>query len=172
MKTLSLQHQHAGLVSRAIAFILDVIIIAVVVLAAMMLLEALVSFFTLNGLLGQRVAQSTLFRDISVAVMALIGVAIIVGYPVGFWVLFGQTPGKLLLGVRIARRDGQPMTIRRALLRYVGYWISLIPLGLGFWWVLVDDQRQCWHDKLARTDVVYDARSPFSRSTYSLRAHA
>ena len=67
------------------------------------------------------------------------------------------------MGVRIARINGQPLTIRRALLRYVGYWLSAIPLGLGFFWVLVDDRRQCWHDKLAGTYVVYDSRSPFSR---------
>jgi len=142
----------------------------VAVLAAVALLQALLGFFTLYGLIGQRVVQSSPFRDIVVVVIALIGVGVAVGYPVVFWVLLGQTPGKLLMGVRIARTNGQRLTIGRALLRYLGYWLSAIPLGLGFFWVLVDDQRQGWHDKLAGTYVIYDSRSPLPLSSTSTPA--
>lgn len=158
---------HAGFISRAIAFVLDIVVMSVAVLAAVALLQALLGFFTLYGLIGQRVVQSSPFRDIVVVVTALIGVGVAIGYPVFFWVLLGQTPGKLLMGVRIARTNGQRLTIGRALLRYLGYWLSAIPLGLGFFWVLVDDQRQCWHDKLADTYVIYDARSPIPLSSPS-----
>ncbi len=160
-------HAHAGFISRAIAFVLDIVVMSVAVLAAVALLQALLGFFTLYGLIGQRVVQSSPFREIVVVVIALIGVGIAVGYPVAFWVLLGQTPGKLLMGVRIARTNGKPLTIGRALLRYLGYWLSAIPLGLGFLWVLVDDQRQCWHDKLADTYVIYDSRSPVPLSSTS-----
>ncbi len=157
------QALHAGFVSRAIAFIVDLIVVSVVALAAVALVQAAVNAFTLYGLLGHRLVQSATFQQIMVALNALIGAAIAIGYPVGFWTLLGQTPGKMLTGVRIARVDGQPLTVRRALLRYVGYWLSAIPLGLGFFWVLVDDHRQCWHDKLADTCVVYDSRLRFPR---------
>ena len=167
MDKAALQYPHAGFISRAIAFVLDLIVMSVAVLAAIALVQSVLGFFTLYGLVGQRVVQSTAFRDGVYALISLIGLGIAIGYPVGFWVLLGQTPGKLLLGVRIARINGQPLTIRRALLRYLGYWLSAIPLGLGFLWVLVDDQRQCWHDKLAGTYVVYDSRSPFSRPTFN-----
>ena len=160
-------HAHAGFISRAIAFVLDIVVMSVAVLAAIALLQALLGFFTLYGVIGQRVVQSDPFRAIVVVVSALIGVGVAVGYPVVFWVLLGQTPGKLLMGVRIARTNGQRLTIRRALLRYLGYWLSAIPLGLGFFWVLVDDQRQCWHDKLADTYVIYDSRAPVPLSATS-----
>lgn len=163
------EYAHAGLISRAIAFALDLVAMSVAVLAAVALVQSMLGFFTLYGLLGQRVAQSSPFREIIVALFALMGVVIAIGYPVGFWALLGQTPGKLLLGVRITRINGQPLTIRRALLRYLGYWLSAIPLGLGFWWVLMDERRQCWHDKLAGTYVVYDSRSPLSRFTVGHR---
>ncbi len=165
-------HAHAGFISRAIAFILDIVVMSVAVLAAIALLQALLGFFTLYGLVGQRVVQSSPFRDVAVVVMALIGVGVAVGYPVVFWVLLGQTPGKLLMGVRIARTNGQRLTIGRALLRYMGYWLSALPLGLGFFWVLVDNQRQCWHDKLADTYVVYDSRSPVPLSSTSTSTSA
>jgi uncharacterized RDD family membrane protein YckC len=160
-------HAHAGFISRAIAFVLDIVVMSVAVLAAVALLQALLGFFTLYGLIGERVVQSSPFRDIVVVVTALIGVGVTIGYPVVFWVLLGQTPGKLLMGVRIARTNGQRLTIGRALLRYLGYWLSAIPLGLGFFWVLVDDQRQGWHDKLADTYVIYDSRSPLPLSSTS-----
>jgi len=161
------QYQHAGFISRAIAFMLDLILMSVAILAAIALTEAVVGFFTLYGLVGQQVVQTGLFRDIVVALTALISVIIAVGYPVGFWVLLGQTPGKLLTGVRIACIDGRPLTVRRALLRYLGYWLSAIPLGAGFMWVLVDDQRRCWHDKLAGTHVIYESRARLSGISFS-----
>jgi uncharacterized RDD family membrane protein YckC len=163
-------HAHAGFISRAIAFVVDIVVMSVAVLAAVALLQALLGFFTLYGLIGQRVVQSSPFREIVVVVIALIGVGVAVGYPVVFWVLLGQTPGKLLMGVRIARTNGKQLTIGRALLRYLGYWLSAIPLGLGFLWVLVDDQRQCWHDKLADTYVIYDSRSPVPLSSTTTSA--
>ena len=123
------------------------------------LTQSLIGFFTLYGVLGQHVTDSDPFRAVIEALIAIAGAAIAIGYPVGFWVLLGQTPGKLLMGVRVSQMTGQPLTIRRAALRYVGYWLSAIPFGLGFFWVLMDDRRQAWHDKLAGTYVVYDARS-------------
>ncbi|MFN7210320.1 MAG: RDD family protein [Aggregatilineales bacterium] len=67
----------------------------------------------------------------------------------------GQTPGKAAMGIRIVRLDGQPLTAWDAILRNViGYTISALILLIGYLWVLIDDKRQGWHDKLARTVVV------------------
>ncbi|HKS70000.1 MAG TPA: RDD family protein [Ktedonobacterales bacterium] len=155
----------AGFATRAIAFVLDLVVMSVAVIGAIALLQSVLGFFTLYGLLGQRITQSDLFHALLIGVVSLIGAAVAIGYPVGFWVLLGQTPGKLLMGLRIERVNGQPLNIRHALLRYVGYWLSAIPLGLGFLWVLVDDKRQAWHDKLAGTYVTYHSRSAVNRYT-------
>ncbi|MGH2502019.1 MAG: RDD family protein, partial [Ktedonobacterales bacterium] len=149
---------HAGFASRAIALVIDLVVMSMAVLIAIALIQSVLGFFTLYGLIGQRITQSDPFRALLVAVTSLIGAVIVIGYPVGFWVLLGQTPGKLLMGLRIELVNGQPLTIRYALLRYAGYWLSAIPLGLGFLWVLVDERRQTWHDKLAGTCVTYQSR--------------
>lgn len=159
MKMAERQDAYAGFVSRAIAFIIDIVAMAVTLVVVIVILQAVLGFFTLYGLLGQRIVDSTQSQTIVSIALAILGAAIAIGYPVGFWVLLGQTPGKLLMGVRISLVTGQPLTVRRALLRYLGYWLSAIPLGLGFLWVLADDRRQGWHDKLAGTYVVYDSRS-------------
>jgi uncharacterized RDD family membrane protein YckC len=76
-------------------------------------------------------------------------------YYVGFWTWRGQTPGMMLLGLRVAREsDGSNPGLARSILRYVGYVISQIFLFIGFIWVAFDSRKQGWHDKIAGTVVV------------------
>ena len=77
-----------------------------------------------------------------------------------FWADRQATPGKLVLGLRIVDADtGGPPPLRSLVLRYVGYLISALPLGLGYLWALWDRRRQGWHDKMGRTLVVRDRRA-------------
>lgn len=66
----------------------------------------------------------------------------------------GQTPGKMLMRIRVIKVDGTPLTGADAVVRYIGYYINSFLLGLGWLWALVDSNRQGIHDKLARTYVV------------------
>jgi hypothetical protein len=47
------------------------------------------------------------------------------------------------------------MGLMTSLVRLAGYHLSTIPMGLGYFAVLGDDKRQGWHDKIARTCVIY-----------------
>jgi len=40
------------------------------------------------------------------------------------------------------------------LLRYLGYYLSMLPLFLGFIWVGIDRRKQGFHDKIAGTVVI------------------
>jgi uncharacterized RDD family membrane protein YckC len=72
-----------------------------------------------------------------------------------FWVERQGTPGKLVLGLRIVDAEsGGPASVGNLVVRYVGFLIALMPLGLGCLWALWDPRRQGWHDKMARTLVV------------------
>jgi len=76
-----------------------------------------------------------------------------------FWAQRQATPGKLVLGLRIVDADtGGVPTIGRFALRYVGYLVSALPLGLGYLWALWDKRRQGWHDKMAGTLVIRELR--------------
>jgi uncharacterized RDD family membrane protein YckC len=146
---------HAGFVSRAIAFTVDIVVMSGLLLVTIAFINAVLGFFTLYGVVGRSATVAGPLHTAVTVVLALIGVVIAVGYPVGFWVMIGQTPGKALMGLRVMRTDGQPLGLGRALLRYVGYWIAALPLFLGFLWVLGDPARRGWHDRLAGTCVVY-----------------
>ena len=74
---------------------------------------------------------------------------------IGFWRVCGATPGKIALGVRIVdAATGQPPSLGRLALRFLGYFVSAFPLYLGFLWAAVDRRKQGWHDKIARTIVI------------------
>ncbi len=72
-----------------------------------------------------------------------------------FWIRFAATPGKLLFKSYIVNAsDQKPATKTQLVLRYFGYFISLLPLGLGFIWIGIDKRKQGWHDQIAGTIVI------------------
>jgi uncharacterized RDD family membrane protein YckC len=72
-----------------------------------------------------------------------------------FWVYRSATPGKMILKAVIvdAKTGGKP-TKGNLVLRYVCYYISIIPFLLGLIWVAFDKKKQGFHDKIAGTVVI------------------
>jgi uncharacterized RDD family membrane protein YckC len=76
-----------------------------------------------------------------------------------FWLYRQATPGKMLLSLRVVdAKTGGSLTVAQSIVRYLGYFVSTIPLGLGLIWVAFDPRKQGWHDKLAGTVVVRSRR--------------
>lgn len=72
-----------------------------------------------------------------------------------FWTQRQATPGKAALSLRVLDADsGGNLSIGQSIGRYLAYFVSGIPLGLGLIWVGIDKRKQGWHDKLAHTVVV------------------
>ncbi len=76
------------------------------------------------------------------------------GYVVVLTLAGGQTFGKMAFGVRVVDRAGRPVTISTALVRALGYLVSVLPLGLGVVWMFFDTDRRALHDRLAGTRVL------------------
>jgi uncharacterized RDD family membrane protein YckC len=75
----------------------------------------------------------------------------------------GQTPGMRVVGVRVISFDGGgSIGYGRALIRWIGGYISAIVIFLGYFWMLWDKEKQCWHDKLAGDVVVPVSAYPSS----------
>jgi len=68
------------------------------------------------------------------------------GFFAKFWTHTGQTLGMQVWGIRIQNADGTAIDLWQALLRFLIALVSLICLGLGYWWILVDKQKRTWHD--------------------------
>jgi uncharacterized RDD family membrane protein YckC len=85
----------------------------------------------------------------------LVGIGLVIGYFLFFLTLTGQTIGKRLVGVRVISTRGGHLTVWQSSLRVIGYFVSLLPLYVGFLAALLDVQRRAWHDRIAGTLVVY-----------------
>jgi uncharacterized RDD family membrane protein YckC len=77
-------------------------------------------------------------------------------YFVGPTLLYGQTLGKHIVGLRVIGEDSSPrLTLQQVLLRETfGKLASALTLGVGFLMVASSSRRRALHDHLARTNVV------------------
>lgn len=71
-----------------------------------------------------------------------------------FHFLAGQTPGKMLTGLRVETAGGEPLAFSQAFLRSVGGLLQLLPLGFGYLQLLFSGDGRGWNDRLAGTRVV------------------
>lgn len=76
------------------------------------------------------------------------------GYFAVGWGLWGATPGKWLLGLRVYDHAGRcPIGFSRSMLRLVAYTVSSMTFGIGHLLVLLRADRRALHDILAGTRV-------------------
>ncbi len=134
---------------RAVAFLVDAFV---------------VTLFSLGGtmLLGMAVQVGGIFSSTSeaglewlnrIASTVLVWL-IILCYFTLFVGCCGQTPGKMLLGLRIMRPNGQRIGYGRSFARWIAQCLALLPLGLGFLMIAFSRRKRGLHDKLAGTMVV------------------
>lgn len=166
MREDNLKGNYAGFVSRLIAYGIDVAIVAVTLIVLIALINTVLVLFGLEDLS----AMETLLKILLSGAFALLFIA---SYFIFFWTFASQTPGKTLMGLRIVTKDGHPLTFGRAIRRMIGYIVSIAVIFLGFLWILVDNRRQGWHDKIAGTFVVYawDARTGSYLTQLAQRRH-
>lgn len=161
----SLQGYYAGFTSRAVAVIVD---FSIIVLVTSVVVAALSLFFDipsvqrfivwLNGVLPGIDRLFVWFTSPPFGGIFFLLFEYV--YFIFFFSTTGQTVGKAIMGLRVVTTDGKRMGVKRAFIRTFCYAISLAPLGLGFLWVLGEDRRRAWQDKIAHTYVLYvwDAR--------------
>ena len=109
------------------------------------------------------VGPSSSFWALSSVILFLMMVA----YFICFWGWRGQTPGKMVMRISIVRFDGARIGWGGAVMRFLGYIISVLLFLLGFFWVAFDRRRQGFHDKIADTFVITTPRKQPATSEIS-----
>lgn len=146
--------KYGGFWIRLVAAAIDILVWYLVALLcsvavgflATFLVDVILSDDNLELVLGGRPSV----RYLATAVI----VAVVVGYNVIVPVVYGATPGKILLGYRIVDENGYRMSYLQSFLRYTASLLSAMPLAAGYIWIGFDNRKQGWHDKIARTYVV------------------
>lgn len=81
------------------------------------------------------------------------------GFPVFYYVYlhgaYGQTFGKMAFKILVINEDGTPLDFRKAFLRWLGYFLCVFTLYIGYLLAAFDRRKQGLHDRVCRTLVVH-----------------
>jgi uncharacterized RDD family membrane protein YckC len=154
---------YAGIVTRAVALVIDSIVLDVIAIAVAAAVQLLISLFTGHSNLGAVAAVVT-------GILWFVWAGV---YFATFWNLTGETPGNRVLGIRVTSVDGGDIGVWQAILRYFGLVLAALPLGLGFVPVLFNERRRGLQDWIGGTVVRWveqdggtpDAPSPAAQLT-------
>ena len=75
-------------------------------------------------------------------------------YSTFFLTVWGATPGKRLLGIRIVRSDGGVLDWKVSLIRSLFSVVSGNFVMLGYIWGFFSKDRRTWHDRIAATRAI------------------
>jgi uncharacterized RDD family membrane protein YckC len=141
----------AGLVTRALALGLDIVLLNLGFFAASALVAVVAAVF-----LPDPSGVSTPALAVGTAAWLTAGAV----YLITFWGLAGQTPGMRFLGIRIEADGSRRIGLGRSLRRLIGFMLSWIPFGLGFIGVVLGERRRGLPDVLAGTEVRFAETVP------------
>jgi uncharacterized RDD family membrane protein YckC len=138
-ETISAELEYVGFWLRVVASLVDTVLVLVVTVPLM-------------GLFGYDYLSNSLTESPGSALISDVLPAIVV---IALWASLQATPGKMMLSARIvdAKTGGKP-GLGQCLLRYLGYFVSIPGLGIGFLMVAFDSRKQGLHDMIAGTVVV------------------
>jgi uncharacterized RDD family membrane protein YckC len=152
---------YAGFGSRLGAFLIDIIVFALIsapasIPAQIFRSKSLEDCSTVNGSIEVVCGAKGVNTGYQALYWAFTLLALVLGAAVyGFWVGRGQTPGMRVAHVKIVDSStGHPIGTGRAVGRYFARIISFIPCLLGFFWMLWDKNKQTWHDKMVRSYAI------------------
>jgi len=142
------QHLLPPLASRVLAFCCDLLLLSAVSLSFIVAAET-----AMSGGSDRLLPSFATLIDLSIPYF-LVLFSLAFGYFTLFHFLVGQTPGKMLAGLRVETLEGEPLVFSQAFLRSVGGLLQLLPAGLGYLVALFSPDRRGWNDRLAGTRLI------------------
>ena len=133
---------YVGLVTRVISWGVDVLLINLVAIITGLGIEFVASIFPITKNL----------KPLFLAIAAVVYVVWTAAYFVVFWSMSGQTPGSRLMQVRLVTPGGGRVKPVRALVRWIGMNVAMLPLPWGY--VPIPFKRLGFPDWFAHTRVI------------------
>ena len=135
----------ASIKRRAFSFFFDIVLIM------------LISFFTLvSGLYAAGINPVEGIDNISYILLPVYLTLTFLAstYFVVLHAYSGKTIGKMLFGIRVVNENGDRIGFADSFVRWIGYYISALPLLYGYISSAFDFNLQSWHDKLSKSFVI------------------
>jgi uncharacterized RDD family membrane protein YckC len=150
---------YVGASKRSLAAFIDGIVLISVILVinlAFGITQGVVAGLTQGSEEAAAAAASSL-----VGLSSIVNMIINLGYSIGFLVWRGATPGKMALGLVVINTEfGKISFVKAALRETIGRFLAVLVIGLGYLWIIWDEKKQGWHDKIAGTLVVEQKSLP------------
>jgi len=134
---------YAGLPPRILAFIIDLFIVAIILI----IIE---TFFVSSSFSNP---DTNNFRIFTGALIWILYKSLLESS------VFQATIGEMLLKLKIIDLFGKKISVLRALSRCLTTVISILPFGLGIWYITTDPKKQSWHDLIAGTFVIKNIKN-------------
>jgi uncharacterized RDD family membrane protein YckC len=124
----------AGVGTRFVALLIDVVILSVV-----------------GGVLSAIFGESPTEAG---AGSSLINTVLSAAFFIGLISQWGTTLGGRIMGIKVVDAGGQPLSVGASAIRWVMSLVSGAVILLGYLWAFWDGKKQTWHDKVAGSFVV------------------
>ncbi len=144
----NLENAHyAGFWIRFLAYILDSIIIAIPLTLVYIILNFILVFIF-------SISEIAAFL-ITYVIFAVLPIIVFLTYEFIMVGKKGATLGKMIVGAKITKDNGEEMDMGSSALRLLGKFINSFTLCIGFLMVGFTEKKQGLHDMIAKTYVIY-----------------
>ncbi|MCX6180479.1 MAG: RDD family protein [Bacteroidetes bacterium] len=144
-------HRFAGFGIRFLAVIIDAILLFILqIIMQLVFFGKVISFDPKAAMEAQResLGMYILYNIVAIGIGFLYTTLMIASVK-------QATLGKMAVGIRVGKENGDKLTFINAVGRYFATFISAIIIGIGYLMVLWDKKKQSLHDKMASTYVFY-----------------
>lgn len=138
-------HPKPGLARRLVAILYDSFLIF-----ALLLLASAIVTLPVGFLLGEQAATLLATNPLFRFWLGLIPLF----FYLWFWTHGGETLGMRAWRLKIVKEDGSQPGLKDAFIRLLAACLSIILLGAGFLWMLIDRDSLTWHDRISRTQLI------------------
>jgi uncharacterized RDD family membrane protein YckC len=127
---------------------------SILVIAIWMVVTFIIlSFFGVENartLEGEAVVLDPIYKNITFTAM-IVSAWAFYGW---FWTHSGQTLGMQAWRIRVVSKQGQPITVAQSVVRFGAAMVSWLLLGIGYWMMLFNSEKETLHDKVSNTRLV------------------
>jgi len=133
--------EYVGFWIRVVASLIDTLLMLVITL------PLIYAAYGVDGFMSEKIINGPADVVINYVLPAVLTILL--------WIYFSATPGKMIVGAIIVdEKTLAPISKGQSISRYLGYYVSMLPVFLGFFWVGWDKRKRGWHDMMAGTVVI------------------